>query len=138
MGIERSLVLIKPDAVERNLIGKVLEVYEQESLTVKDMKMDKISKEFAKKHYEKHKDTDYFDRLINYITRSKLVAVVLEGENAISKIRTINGSINSQNDSILTIRRRFALSKTENTVHASDSIDSAKREISLWFPENYK
>lgn len=138
MGIERSLVLIKPDAVERNLIGKVLEVYEQESLTVKDMKMDKISKEFAKKHYEKHKDNDYFDRLINYITRSKLVAVVLEGENAISKIRTINGSINSQNDSILTIRRRFALSKTENTVHASDSIDSAKREISLWFPENYK
>lgn len=138
MGIERSLVLIKPDAVERNLIGKVLEVYEQENLTVKYMRMDKISKEFAKKHYEEHRDTDYFDRLINYITRSKLVAVVLEGENAISKIRKINGSINSQNDSILTIRRRFALSKTENTVHASDSIDSARREISLWFPENNK
>ncbi|MDO4534226.1 MAG: nucleoside-diphosphate kinase [Clostridium perfringens] len=134
MGIEKSLVLIKPDAVERNLIGKVLEVYEQEDLTVKHMKMDKISKEFAKIHYDEHKGKDFFDSLINYITRGKLVALVLEGENAISKIRDINGSVNCEKDSISTIRRRFAISKTENTVHASDSKESAKREIELWFP----
>lgn len=134
MGIEKSLVLIKPDAVERNLIGKVLEVYEKENLVVKHMKMDRISKDFAKIHYSEHKGKDFFDSLINYITRGKLVALVLEGENAISKIRAINGSVNCENDSILTIRRRFAISKTENTVHASDSTDSAKREIELWFP----
>lgn len=97
--------------------------------------MGKIWKEFAKKHYEEHKDTDYFDRLINYITRSKLVAVVLEGDNAILKIRRINGSTNFKDDFILTIRRRFAISKTENTVHGSDSMENAEREIELWFPQ---
>ena len=135
MGIERSLVLIKPDGVERNLIGKVLEVYEKENLVVKQIKMDKVSKEFACKHYEEHKGKDFFDSLINYITRSNLVALVLEGEDAISKVRKINGSVNSENDSIATIRRRFAISKTENTVHASSSKESANREISLWFPD---
>ncbi len=138
MGIEKSLVLIKPDAVERNLIGKVLEAYEKEDLTVKHMRMDKISKEFAKLHYKEHRGKEFFDSLISYITRGNLVAVVLEGESAISKIRAINGSVNCENDSISTIRRRFAISKTENTVHASDSKESAKREIELWFPNTYE
>lgn len=134
MALERSFVIIKPDGVERNLIGKVLEVYEGAGLKVVNMRMEQISKELAEKHYEEHKEQPFFNSLIQYITRSKLVALVLEGEGAIEKIRKINGTTNPQNAEFGTIRRRFAISKSENTVHASDSLDSAKREIELWFP----
>lgn len=136
MSIERSLVLIKPDGVERNLIGKILEVYEGEGLKIKNIKMEQITKEFAIKHYEEHKEKKFFRELINYITRSELVALILEGENAIKKIRRINGATNPENAEFATIRKRFALSKEENTVHASDSLENAKKEIKLWFNED--
>lgn len=133
MALERSFVIIKPDGVERNLIGKVLEAYEEAGLKVVNMRMEQIGKELAEKHYEEHTAQPFFNSLINYITRSKLVALVLEGDDAISKIRKINGATDPQNAEFGTIRRRFAVSKSENTVHASDSIESAKREIELWF-----
>lgn len=135
MRLEKSLVLIKPDAVERNLIGKILEVYEGEGLKIKSMEMRQITKEFAEKHYEEHKDKKFFNSLIKYITRSPLVALILEGDNAIDKIRDLNGVTNPEMAEFGTIRRRFALSGTENSVHASDSISHAKKEIKLWFPE---
>lgn len=134
MSLERSFVIIKPDGVERNLIGKVLEVYEGAGLKVVHMRMEQISKELAEKHYEEHKEQPFFSGLIQYITRSRLVALVLEGEDAVAKIRKINGATNPQNAEFGTIRKRFAISKSENTVHASDSLDSARREIDLWFP----
>lgn len=133
MALERSFVIIKPDGVERNLIGKVLEAYEEAGLKVVNMRMEQIGKELAEKHYEEHTAQPFFNSLIKYITRSKLVALVLEGDDAISKIRKINGATDPQNAEFGTIRRRFAVSKSENTVHASDSIESAKREIELWF-----
>lgn len=135
MGLERSLVLIKPDAVERNLIGKILEVYEGAGLKIKTIEMKHITKEFAEKHYEEHKGKHFFDSLIKYITRSPLVAFILEGEDAIKKVRTLNGATNPEKADFGTIRRRFALSGTENSVHSSDSVESANREIKLWFPE---
>lgn len=135
MRLEKSLVLIKPDAVERNLIGKILEVYEGAGLKIKAMEMKQINKEFAEKHYEEHRDKQFFNSLIKYITRSPLVALILEGEDAINKIRSLNGATNPEKAEFGTIRRRFALSGTENSVHSSDSIESAEKEIKLWFPK---
>lgn len=135
MRIEKSLVLIKPDAVERNLIGKILEVYEGAGLKIKAMEMKQITKDFAEKHYEEHRDKQFFNSLIKYITRSPLVALILEGEDAIKKIRVLNGATNPEKAEFGTIRRRFALSGTENSVHSSDSIESAEKEIKLWFPK---
>ena len=135
MRLEKSLVLIKPDAVERNLIGKILEVYEGAGLKIKAMEMKQINKEFAEKHYEEHRDKQFFNSLIKYITRSPLVALILEEEDAINKIRSLNGATNPEKAEFGTIRRRFALSGTENSVHASDAIESAEKEIKLWFPK---
>ena len=135
MALERSFVIIKPDGVERNLVGKILEAYEGAGLKIIKMKMEQISEELAEKHYEEHKEQPFFKSLIEYITRSNIVALVLEGDDAIAKIRKLNGATNPQNSEFGTIRKRFAISKSENTVHASDSLESAKREIELWFLE---
>ncbi|MGL4991218.1 MAG: nucleoside-diphosphate kinase [Sarcina sp.] len=129
--MEESLVLIKPDAVERNLIGRIISIYEGAGLKVKKAKMEKISIEKAKEHYLEHEGKDYFNYLINYITRSEILAVVLEGENAITHIRELNGSTKEPLEG--TIRYKFAISGTENAVHASDCMESAQREIKLWF-----
>lgn len=131
--MEQSLVLIKPDAVERNIIGKILSIYEDKDLKIIKMKKMRVSRELAEKHYEEHKGRDYYHNLINYITRSDLVALVLEGEDAISRIRKINGSNNPDKAEEGSIRKLYALSTTLNSVHASDSPMSAEREIGLWF-----
>ncbi|MPQ44378.1 nucleoside-diphosphate kinase [Clostridium tarantellae] len=134
MAVEKSLVIIKPDAVERNLVGKILEVYENEGLKISKMKMEKVEKKIAEKHYEEHKNKVFYEELIKYITRSPLVVLVLEGKDAINKVRALNGNTNPENAQFGTIRKRFALSKTENSVHSSDCVESANREIVLWFP----
>ena len=133
--MDRSLVLIKPDAVERNLIGKIISCYENKGLKIVALKMEKASKEVAEKHYAEHKEKVFYDELINFITRSPLCVMIIEGDNAIETIREINGSTNPLEAKYGTIRRAFAVNKTENCVHASDSLDSAKREIDTWFPE---
>lgn len=133
--MEKSLVLIKPDAVERNIIGEIISRYEENDLKIVDLKMKKISKEFAYKHYEEHIGKGFFKELIEFITRSSLCALILEGENAIERIRGINGSSKLENAKEGTIRKLYATSSTENCVHASDSQESAKREINLWFGE---
>lgn len=132
--IERSLVLIKPDAVERNLIGKIVSIYEENHLKIVSIKSIKPSKNIAESHYEEHKGKPYFEELINYITRSSIVALVVEGEDAIKKVRTLNGCTNPKEAQEGTIRNLYALSKNENSVHGSDCAESAKREISIWFP----
>lgn len=134
--MEKSLVLIKPDAVERNIIGEIISRYEENDLKIVDLKMKKISKEFAYKHYEEHIGKGFFKELIEFITRSSLCALILEGENAIEKVRGINGSTNPKEAKEGTIRNLYAKNKTENCVHASDSRDSAKREINLWFGQS--
>lgn len=133
--MEKSLVLIKPDAVENNLIGIIIREYEKEGLKVIAIRMEKISKKFAGKHYYEHKGKSFYEDLIKFIIRNPLCALVLEGDNAIEKIREINGATDPKKAKKGTIRNLYALSNRENCVHASDSIESATREIKLWFPK---
>lgn len=132
--IERSLVLIKPDAVERNLIGKIISMYEDQGLKIVSIRSVKASKSIAELHYEEHKGRPYFESLINYITRSPIVSLVLEGEDAIKRVRKINGSTNPLDAEDGTIRKLYAISKNENSVHGSDCPENANREIDIWFP----
>ena len=133
--VERSLVLIKPDAVERNLIGKILTIYEDNNLKIVDMRFTKVSRELAEAHYIEHKGRDYYENLIAYITRSAVVAVVLEGEDAIAQVRRLNGKTNPMEAEEGTVRRLYGLATNQNSVHASDSPENAQREIGIWFPE---
>lgn len=131
--MEKSLVLIKPDGVEQNVIGKILSMYEDDGLKIIALKMMTIDREFAMKHYSEHIGKPFFEKLINYITRGPLCALILEGDDAINKIRKINGATNPEKAEKGTIRALYGKNLTENCVHASDSKESAKREINLWF-----
>ncbi|MER2173042.1 MAG: nucleoside-diphosphate kinase [Carnobacterium sp.] len=130
---EKTLVLIKPDAVERNLIGRILVEYERNGLKICDMKFIHASTELAEKHYAEHQGKPFFNRLVAYLTRSPLVALVLEGDNAISRVRALNGTTDPEMSPDNTIRALYGLSLSENTVHASDSKESSIREQSIWF-----
>lgn len=131
--MEKTFVLIKPDGVERSLIGQIINFYEKENLKLVNLKMLHCSKETAEIHYNEHKGKPYYEELITYITRSPLCALVIEGEDAISKVRRINGNTDPSKANKNTIRGNFGISKTENTVHASDSNETAEKEISIWF-----
>lgn len=133
--MERTLVLIKPDAMERKLMGSIISIYENRGLHISSLRIIKPSIEIAKNHYIEHKDKPYFDNLISYITRGEICALVIEGDNVINSVRKINGATNPLDADMGSIRGRFALSKTENTIHSSDSVESAEREIKIWFPE---
>ena len=95
----------------------------------------KATREIAERHYCQHKGKDFYEELITFITRSPLCAVILQGEDAVARIRNINGATSPTDAAEGTIRHRYARSKTENCVHASDTVESAKEEIELWFPE---
>ena len=131
--MEKSLVLIKPDAVEKNIKANIIQAGEENGLKVIALRMETISKDFACKHYEEHIGKSFFDPLIAFITKGPLCALILEGENAIEKIREINGSTNPEVAEEGTIRKLYAANNRENCVHASDSPKSAEREIKLWF-----
>lgn len=131
--MEKTLVLIKPDATERNIIGEIISFYEKGCLKITAMKMLKAPIETAKLHYSEHEGKPYFNDLISYITRSQLCALIVEGENAISKVREINGNTDPSKADKNTIRGKLGISKTENSVHASDSLENAEKEIDIWF-----
>ena len=131
--MEKTLILIKPDAVERNLIGAILSVYEQNGLKVTQLKVLQAERYRAIEHYQEHIGRPYFEKLMTYITRSPLIAVELRGINAIARVRELNGCTDPAKADKDTIRGRFGISASENTVHASDSKASAEREISIWF-----
>lgn len=133
--MERSLVLIKPDAVEENLIGEILSYYEKAGLKIVALKMIQVTEEIAGEHYAEHKCKPFYRELVEYITRSPICALIIEGDNAVARIRNINGATNPKEAKEGTIRRNFAKSKAENCVHASDSLESARREMDIWFPE---
>lgn len=133
--IERSVILIKPDGVERNLIGDILSCYEANGLKIVELKLIRATREIAEKHYNQHKGKNFYEELITFITRSPLCAAILQGEDAIARIRGINGATSPTDAAEGTIRHRYARSKTENCVHASDNVESANEEIRLWFSE---
>lgn len=135
MSNESTLVLIKPDGVNRALIGKVIEKLESTGLKITGMKLILIDKDLASKHYEEHRDKPFFSSLVNFITSSPVVALALNGENAIQKTRTMMGSTNPLESSPGTIRGDFGLSLEKNVIHGSANENDALREIKLYFSE---
>ncbi|SHM55878.1 nucleoside diphosphate kinase [Caldanaerovirga acetigignens] len=133
--MEKTFVMIKPDGVNRGLIGSILQRYEQKGLKLVAAKLTKVSKELAEEHYREHSSKPFFNELVEYITSGPVFAMVLEGENAIKLVRLLNGATKVEEALPGTIRGDFATSTTHNLVHASDSPESAYREIKLWFPE---
>jgi nucleoside-diphosphate kinase len=132
---ERTLVLIKPDAVRRGLVGDVLGRLERKGLTVEAMTLRTMDVALADQHYAEHVDRPYYPALRDFMTSGKLVALVVSGDEAITVVRTLIGATDGRKAAPGSIRGDLSLSNRENLVHASDSPDSAKREISLWFPE---
>jgi len=133
--MERTLVLIKPDGVKRGLIGRILNHYEEKSLEIVELKVITATLDNAKKHYIEHEGKEFFEDLINYITEGKMCAMILMGDRAIDVARKINGDKDPIKAELGSIRGKFTIDKTYNLVHASDSFDSAEREIRIWFPE---
>jgi nucleoside-diphosphate kinase len=131
--MERSLVLIKPDAVERGLIGQIISIYERKGLNITALEMLKPSREIAENHYLEHQKKPFFKDLVTFLTRGKVCAMIIEGNNVIQTVRKINGATDPVEAEMGTIRGRYAMSKSENIVHASDSAESAEREIKIWF-----
>ena len=131
---QRTLVLIKPDAVRRGLIGTILARYEAQGLTLVTLEQRQVDAGQADRHYADHVEKPWYPPLREFITSGPLVALVLEGTAAIDVVRSLNGATNGAEAAPGTIRGDLALSNRENLVHASDSEESAAREIALWFP----
>ncbi len=133
---DRTLVLCKPDAVERGLVGEIVGRIERRGLTIVAMELRTIDAELAGRHYEEHRDKPFFDDLVAFITRGPLVAMVVEGEDDTWQVvRTLMGATNPREAAPGTIRGDLALETTENLVHGSDGPESAAREIALFFPD---
>ncbi len=133
--MSRTLVLCKPDAVERGLCGEIISRLERKALRIVAAEMRHIDAEHAKRHYEEHLGKSFFERLVTFITRSPVLALVVEGpEDTWEIVRLITGATNPAEANPGTIRGDLASASPENLVHASDGAESAEREIALWFP----
>ena len=133
MAAERTLVLIKPDAVQRHLAGEILARFERRGLEIRDARLLTVDRSLAEEHYAEHAEKPFFGELVEFITSGRTLALVLEGEGAIATVRTTMGATNPADAGPGTIRGDLALSMPDNLVHGSDSPESAAREISLWF-----
>ncbi len=132
---ERTLVLIKPDAMQRRLAGEILARFEQRGLTVRAAKLVQVDRDLAERHYAEHREKPFFGELVEFITSTPTLALVLEGESAVSVVRTTMGTTNPVDAAPGTIRGDFALAMPDNLVHGSDSVASSGREIALWFSD---
>src|SRR5215470_1949877 len=130
---ERTLVLVKPDAVRRGLAGEILGRFERRGLVICAAKLLTVSRELAEEHYAEHAEKPFFGELVEFITSAPTLALVLEGEGAIGVVRTTMGATNPAQSAPGTIRGDLALSMPDNLVHGSDGPESAAREIGLWF-----
>lgn len=133
--MERTLILVKPDAFERRLTGEVISRFESKGLSLVALKLLTADEEIANAHYSEHSEKPFFGELVSFITGGPLVAAVLEGPNAIPAARQLIGSTDPVEAATGSIRGDFGLEVTFNLVHGSDSPESAEREISIWFPE---
>jgi nucleoside-diphosphate kinase len=133
--MERSLILIKPDAVQRGLAGEIIHRFERRGLRIVAMKMLLVDEELAGRHYAVHKEKSFFKELVAFITSSPIIAAVLEGEKAVEVIRQTMGKTNAAEAAPGTIRGDFAIDLQQNLVHGSDSLENAKKEISIFFSE---
>ena len=130
---ERTLVLLKPDAVQRLLVGPFLGRFEARGLMIVGLKLVAVSRELAERHYAVHREKPFFGGLVDFITSSPLVAVALEGPNAIAVVRAMVGATRPHEAAPGTIRGDFALETAQNLVHASDGAETAASELALWF-----
>jgi nucleoside-diphosphate kinase len=132
---QRTLVLLKPDAVRRGLVGEVLGRFEAKGLSIVAMEHRTIDAAQADRHYAEHVDKDFYPPLRDFVTSGPMLAAVLEGDEAVEVVRAINGATDGRKAAPGTIRGDLSLSNRENLVHGSDSPESAEREIKIWFPE---
>ncbi|MGI8433691.1 MAG: nucleoside-diphosphate kinase [Nocardioidaceae bacterium] len=132
---QRTLLLLKPDAVRRGLVGEILRRFEAKGLNLVTLQQRHISAELADQHYAEHVDRDFYPPLREFVTSGPLVAAVLEGDEAVEVVRALNGATDGRKALPGTVRGDLSLSNRENLVHGSDSLQAAQREIALWFPE---
>ena len=135
MAMEQTYLMIKPDGVQRGLCGEIVSRFEKKGLKLVAMKLMVIPEATAKKHYAEHEGKKFFPSLISYITSGPVLAMVWEGDNAVQVCRNLMGKTNPQESAPGTIRGDFGMVTGVNIIHGSDSVDSAKREIGIFFPE---
>jgi len=135
--MDRTLILVKPDAYERGLTGEIISRFERKGLRICQLKRMELDRETAEHHYEEHRGRDFFEPLVDFITSGPLVALILEGERAIEATRQLIGATDPVQAAPGSIRGDFGLSTRLNLVHGSDSADSAAREKRIFFPELY-
>lgn len=133
MTVEKTFVMVKPDGVQRGLIGEIVQRFEKKGLKLVGAKLLSVSRSVAEEHYGEHKERPFFGELVQFITSSPVFAMVLEGENAIQTARTMMGKTNPSDSAPGTIRGDLGLTIGMNIIHGSDGPDSAMREIHLWF-----
>ena len=133
MAVERTLVLIKPDAMERGLAGEIVARFERRGLVLQEAKLVRVDRALAEEHYAEHAEKPFYGELVSFITSGPTLALVLEGEGAIAVVRTTMGATNPAEATPGSIRGDLALSMPDNLVHGSDSPESAERELGLWF-----
>ncbi|WP_273846130.1 nucleoside-diphosphate kinase [Rubrobacter calidifluminis] len=131
--VEQTLFLIKGDGVERRLVGEIIGRLERKGLVIREMKMMRVSRELAEKHYAEHREKPFFEELVEFITSLPIVAMRVEGEGAIGAVRNLMGATDPAKAAPGTIRGDLALSMPDNLVHGSDSPESARRELELFF-----
>jgi nucleoside-diphosphate kinase len=135
VAVERTLVLIKPDAMQRGLAGEIVARLERRGLVLRGADLVHVDRDLAEQHYAEHRKKPFFEELVEFITSSPTLALAVEGEGAIALVRTTMGATNPANAAPGTIRGDLALSMPDNLVHGSDSPESAARELALWFPD---
>jgi len=136
VAVERTLVLVKPDAVQRGLAGEIVGRLERRGLVLRAAKLVKVDRGLAEEHYAEHAEKPFFGELVTFITSAPTLALVVEGESAIPVVRTTMGATNPTSSAPGTIRGDLALAMPDNLVHGSDSAESAAREIALWFADD--
>jgi nucleoside-diphosphate kinase len=136
LAAQRTLVLIKPDAMQRKLAGEILARFERRGLEIRNAKLLTVGRELAEEHYAEHREKPFFGELVEFITAAPTLALVLEGESAIAVVRTTIGATNPTDAAPGSIRGDLALAMPDNLVHGSDSPESAQREIALWFRDD--
>jgi len=132
---ERTLVIVKPDGVQRGYIGEVLRRFEKRGLKIVGLKMIKVDKELAMKHYGEHAGKPFFEGLVDFITVSPVVVVAVQGRNVVKLVRKMMGALKPEEADAGSIRGDLGLSKSYNVVHGSDSVENGKREVDLFFRE---
>lgn len=130
---ERTFVMIKPDGVRRKLVGKIINRIERKGFDILDIRMTRLTEDIAKKHYYEHRGKDFFNSVVDFITSGPVVLMIIEGEAAVKGVSDMVGSTNPSEARPGTIRFDFATCLTENVIHRSDSVESAQREIELFF-----